>query len=961
MSTPTDQELVQYIGQGRREALAQLFDRYSADLYDYLARLVGDRDQAARLLDQVMLRVPGAAAGFQPRDSVRGWLYSLSREAGLDWLRQRGWLDGLPPSDEPIQPGLQGDVWKAARAMPGFFRAVLITEELQPLSPTEKARALGVNRTDLARLIEEARKSFNRIYDAQARAEGRPTSDRINTDTVWNARRRLPIEGGSLFGFLPAIEFPESLKQQIRRHVVDATNPAPTSRTAADIAAGAALGAATIAAVSGDNKPPPTSTQPVVTAQPDPLPPRKPLPPPTPVEAKSNSAFGGLPTSALAALLGVALALLLCGAVFLLTQNRSKPVVTATQPQNGQTVVEGEAINVYAVYEGPSQLDRTRTTMEIDGQPVVPVFINNTVAWTGTLSPGSHIVKVVLVDQAGNSSEVSWTFFVVAAGTGTPGATPDGTASVTPIAPVESVTPIAPVTSDIVTVTPIVVVGTPTSSFFTITPPPPTFAFPTFPPPPTFAFPTFPPPPPNTPCNRGGLSGLAYNDLNGNGIREPNEPGLSGVVINLQTQTNSVIGVTSTDAFGNYRFTDIPFGSYRVVANVPPAWFATTATTIPVFIGGCGVVPGFNFGFGQAPPPITATFTPTPTFGPSFAVVNVDTFVSPVASNTCPQTFTFNGSIQTNGAGSVTYRWERSDGTFGAIQSLPFAFAGTQNVIPHTWNLNFTTNGWARLQIISPSAPPSPLANFSLNCGPATLTPTATPTQTPIVPPFQVLSVNATVSPTSSTSCPQPFTFDGTITTNAPGNVTYQWTRNDGYVGPVQVLTFLVAGTQPVATEPYTIGEPGFIANGWGQIKVLTPNAMDSNQATFFLNCPPITLTPTFTPTATPLPASQVTNATADPAAPPILAACPGNVTFTGTITVDGPTNVTYEWEQSDGVIDGPYNLLFAGPGSQAVTPHVWAFGAGPLFLNNQWARINVSVPNAISSNQSTFDVACPF
>jgi DNA-directed RNA polymerase specialized sigma24 family protein len=48
MSSPTDQELIQYIGQGRREALAQLFDRYSADLYDYLARLVGDRDQAAR-------------------------------------------------------------------------------------------------------------------------------------------------------------------------------------------------------------------------------------------------------------------------------------------------------------------------------------------------------------------------------------------------------------------------------------------------------------------------------------------------------------------------------------------------------------------------------------------------------------------------------------------------------------------------------------------------------------------------------------------------------------------------------------------------------------------------------------------------------------------------------------------------------------------------------------------------
>src|SRR4029079_1219897 len=133
--------------------------------------------------------------------------------------------------------------------------------------------------------------------------------------------------------------------------------------------------------------------------------------------------------------------------------------------------------------------------------------------------------------------------------------------------------------------------------------------------------------------------------------------------INLQTPSNSVISVTTTDAFGNYRFTNIPFGSYRVVANVPPGWFATTTTTIQVFIGGCGVVPGFNFGFGQAPPPITPTYTPTATFAPSFSVINTNTFVSPTSSNSCPQTFTFNATITTNGAGSVQYRWERSDGT----------------------------------------------------------------------------------------------------------------------------------------------------------------------------------------------------------------------------------------------------------------------------------------------------------
>ncbi len=855
MSSPSDQQLIQYIGQGRREALAQLFDRYSADLYDYLARLVGDRDQAARLLDQVMLRVPGAAAGFQPRDSVRGWLYSIAREAGLDWLRQRGWLDGLPPSDEPIAPGLQGDVWKAARAMPGFFRAVLITEELQPLSPTEKARALGVNRTDLARLIEEARKSFNRIYDAQARAEGRPTSDRINTDVVWNARRRLPVEGGSLFGFLPLIEFPESLKQQIRRHVIEAMSPPPARP----------LGG--IAADSGVSEPPAVPPPPVYVPPPvsqTALPPERPierrlqtLPPDVP--PRSSNPFSnatGLPSTALAALLGVALALLICGGVFLILQNRGGLTITSTQPQNGATLQQTPEINVFATYNTSSQIDNARTTLTIDGRAVNPLFINNTVAWTGPLAPGSHIVAVVIVDRADNRAEQSWTFFVLPPGTPT---VPAGSMTVTPIAPLETVTPIVPVTAQVATVTPIIIPQSPTAAFATLTPPPP---------PPTN--------PPLTQCSLGGVSGVAFNDLNGNGNRE-GEPGLAGVTINLKTQLNSIFSVTITDALGNYRFTNVPFGNYRVSANIPPGWYATTVTDIPVFIGGCAIIPNFNFGFAQVPPitftptgtqtpiVVTATFTPTPTPSPTgiippVQVTNVTAFVSPTSSTTCPQTFNFNGAITTNGATNVTYQWTRNDGYVGPIQVLSFFGAGTQNVAPDSYTVGgappFNASGWAQIQVLSPNSIASPQASWMLNCvAPATDTPTPTPTlsSTPVTPtetptatsePFMVTGANANVTPPNSVTCPQNFTFDGNITVTGTGTVTYQWEGSDSLgntiVGPASTLTFVVSGTQNLSS-PFvqTYNGPGPLnVTGGAHIHVLTPNDFNSGDANFVLNCP---------------------------------------------------------------------------------------------------------------------------
>ncbi|HZQ05804.1 MAG TPA: SdrD B-like domain-containing protein [Anaerolineae bacterium] len=871
MSSPSDQQLIQFIGQGRREALGELFDRYSADLYDYLARLVGDRDQAARLLETVYLRVPGAAPGFQPRDSVRGWLYSLAREAGLDWLRQRGWLDGLPPSDEPIAPGLQGDVWKAARAMPAFFRAVLITEELQPLSPTEKARALGVNRTDLPRLIDEARRSFNRIYDAQARAEGRPTSDRIDPDTVWNARRRVPVEGGSLFGFLPPIPLPDSLEQQIRRRVLEAMAP-PAQAVVAEpaqepSAANLAGAAAAAAALNAAQTVPQQTVPPPIILQPTEPPPRRTAPPPPPQPQPGPFGGGGMGAIALPALIGVALALLLCAGIYILTQNRSKPLITSVQPANGSTIQQTPEINVFAVYADDHDIDRNGSTMQIDGRAVVPTWVNNTIAWSGPLDPGSHNAAVLLKDTSGNTTSQSWAFFVIAASTPIP--PPSGVPSITPVA---TVTPIIPVTAEVATVTPVVVTATPSCPPFcppppcppNCPPPPPPCqpwpqcSFPT-PPPcqpwPQCSFPPTQPPPP--PCNRGGIAGVTFNDLNGNGVRDPNEPGLAGVVVNLTTLSNSVLAVAVSDTFGNYRFSDVPFGQYRVQANTPTGWFPTTPTTIAVNLFGCGTVSGFNFGFVQAPPPVTATWTPvtpiiitaTPTYtpiAPPFSVTNVSAFVSPTSSTTCPQTFTFNGAITTNGAGNVTYQWQRSDGSLTPTQVLTFLGAGTQNVAPDSWTLGvpgFNFNGWDRIQVLTPNNITSAQATFTLNCPPGpTNTPTSPPpptdTPTTVPPPFAVTASTAKVSPTSSVTCPQNFTFTGDITVTGTGNVTYQWVHDGSSEAP-QVLTFLVPGTQNVA--PFVLNVPGaspFVGSGSGHIHVLTPNVFDSPDANWTLNCP---------------------------------------------------------------------------------------------------------------------------
>jgi hypothetical protein len=77
-------------------------------------------------------------------------------------------------------------------------------------------------------------------------------------------------------------------------------------------------------------------------------------------------------------------------------------------------------------------------------------------------------------------------------------------------------------------------------------------------------------------------------------------------------------------------------------------------------------------------------------------------------------TFNFAGQITTNGAGTVTYVWER-DGTSGPNQNLVFAAASTQQV-NDAWNTSAAGTHGDRVRIVSPNALFSNQPTFTLSC-----------------------------------------------------------------------------------------------------------------------------------------------------------------------------------------------------------------------------------------------------
>ncbi len=111
----------------------------------------------------------------------------------------------------------------------------------------------------------------------------------------------------------------------------------------------------------------------------------------------------------------------------------------------------------------------------------------------------------------------------------------------------------------------------------------------------------------------GTISGLKFNDVNGNGVRDAGEPGMAGIQMNLNDCPSPCghppVASTTTGADGSFSFTGIPLaGTYWLNETVPPGFRQTTPTTaqIPVLLDfGHQAVSGLLFG-NQALPASTA-------------------------------------------------------------------------------------------------------------------------------------------------------------------------------------------------------------------------------------------------------------------------------------------------------------------------------------------------------------------
>lgn len=199
MDDSNEQELVEGLRRGDESAYRELVRLYQHRVFTIVLRLVGDREEAVDVAQDVFVTVFRSAASFRGDSLLSTWLYRVAvnrarnhlkymrrRKMGLRiaWDAKPGWEPPASPgaryptagrTDRPDESAQQREMAGRAVAALGKvdddFREALVLHEVEGLPYEEVAAILGVPPGTVKSRIHRARAALRRILVAQGAIE----------------------------------------------------------------------------------------------------------------------------------------------------------------------------------------------------------------------------------------------------------------------------------------------------------------------------------------------------------------------------------------------------------------------------------------------------------------------------------------------------------------------------------------------------------------------------------------------------------------------------------------------------------------------------------------------------------------------------------------------------------------------------------------------------------------------
>ncbi len=174
-----DETLAVQILNGDTHAFEILLNRYQKLVFKTAYRMMGQKEEAEDIAQEVFLTIYSKAHQFNPQKKFSSWLYRITLNACISRLRSKrptvsgfsdeavyGAADGAQGRLNPLtvlqQNELAQHIWKAVGELPENYRIILILRYQMDFCNQEIADILGIKKDNVEVRIHRARKALRK-------------------------------------------------------------------------------------------------------------------------------------------------------------------------------------------------------------------------------------------------------------------------------------------------------------------------------------------------------------------------------------------------------------------------------------------------------------------------------------------------------------------------------------------------------------------------------------------------------------------------------------------------------------------------------------------------------------------------------------------------------------------------------------------------------------------------------
>lgn len=155
-------QIIDRIRSGDEDAFAEIVKIYLSPIYNFVYRLVGDRDLAEDLAQETFVKAWRNLKRFDQKRKFKTWLFTIAKNTAYDWLKKKkeipfssfadeegeNWLesvaaDDILPDEIIERSDLAEEMEEIIKKLPVHYRAILLLHYKEDFTLHEIAEILG--------------------------------------------------------------------------------------------------------------------------------------------------------------------------------------------------------------------------------------------------------------------------------------------------------------------------------------------------------------------------------------------------------------------------------------------------------------------------------------------------------------------------------------------------------------------------------------------------------------------------------------------------------------------------------------------------------------------------------------------------------------------------------------------------------------------------------------------------